>query len=113
MGEADMRKLVLLLAMVLCAPSNAEARHWRYYGYYNRDSDQNVQDDRSRSREWRAPEAGAYGGRGGGFGPTLEQLIRGCNQDAIDLQRWPLDSVARVVVPTEEQRDALEQVQRA
>ena len=103
-----MRKLLLFLAMILCAPANAEARHWRYYGYYNRDSDQNAADDRSRNRGGR--ETLPYSARGGGFGPTVEQLIRGCSQEALELQQWPFDSVARVVGPSEEQRGGLEQL---
>ncbi len=104
------RHVLPLLATILCASSIAEARHGRHYGYYRRGFDQNAEDDRSRDREWRAPGAGPVRGRVTGFGPTVEQLIRGCGQEAFELKNWPLESLAQIVGPDEGQRNALEQM---
>src|SRR5215813_6189362 len=68
-------------------------------------------DLRSRDRERRvtAPPAG----RVVGFGPTVEQLIRGCGQEVVELKNWPYDSLTQMVGMDEKQRDALAQMQSA
>jgi LTXXQ motif family protein len=104
------RHILPLLATILCASSIAEARHGRYYGYYRRGFERNAEDDRSRERDWRAPAAAPLRGRVTGFGPTVEQLIRGCGQEALELKNWPLESLAQTVGPDDGQRNALEQM---
>src|SRR5262249_41544003 len=105
------RQVLPLLAMMLCASSIAEARHWRYYGYYRRGYEQNAGDDRSRDRERRgtAPPAGPVVG----FGPTRERPTRGCGQEVVELKNWPYDSLTQMVGMDEKQRDALAQMQSA
>jgi hypothetical protein len=102
-------QLVLLLAMTLCAASNVEARRWRHYGYAERAAEQNTTDDQARNRALQRAAA-PQDARGSAFGPTVEQLLRGCNQEALDLANWPLQSVAQTVTPDDGQRDALEQM---
>jgi len=105
-------RLVLpVLATILCASSVAEARHWRYYGYYRRDYERNSEVDRGRDRELRG--AIVPRGRATGFGPTVEQLIRGCGQEVVELKNWPFDSLGQTVSLDDKQRDALGQMQGA
>src|SRR5215831_6653490 len=45
---------------------------------------------------------------GGGFGAAMDQLIRGCVQQATQLQNLPFDEITRIVAPNDTQRNALE-----
>jgi len=40
----------------------------------------------------------------------VQQLIRVCGQQGVELKSWPFDSIARIVRPDETQRSALEQL---
>jgi hypothetical protein len=93
-----------LCAAVLCASSNVEARRWRYYGQSEAAFDQNIQDNR-RQEQSRIPSAG--------FGGSVEQWLRGCNQEALELKAWPVESVAQIAGVDDGQRNALDQMQDA
>jgi hypothetical protein len=43
--------------------------------------------------------------------PTVDQLIRGCSQEAVELKNWPFDYLAQIVGPDEGQRNALQRMQ--
>jgi antitoxin component of RelBE/YafQ-DinJ toxin-antitoxin module len=45
---------------------------------------------------------------GGGFGVVVDRLIRGCVQQAAELQNLPFDEITRIVAPDDTQRAALE-----
>ena len=98
---------VLLLAISVCQASNAEAWERRYYSYdgrYYRQSQEARQDQDDNRARWRESER-----RGrGGFSGVVEQLIRSCGQRAVELRKWPFDSIAETVRPDETQRSALE-----
>jgi hypothetical protein len=106
------RLVLSMVVIVLCASSSAEARRWRRY-YSQPYIDQSVVNDRNRNadRESSIPSARPFRSQGPAFGATVEQLIRGCNQEAIELKNWPFDSLAQIVGPDENQRNALQQMQ--
>jgi LTXXQ motif family protein len=95
----------LLIAVVLGASSNAEARRWRFLNRYN--FDQNAPSEQNRNSGLRAS---SFNPQAVGFGAIVEQLIRGCIQESTELKTWPLDLVAQTVSPDEGQRNALEQM---
>jgi hypothetical protein len=45
---------------------------------------------------------------GGSFGAVIDRLIRGCVQQAAELQDLPFDEITRIVAPDDAQRGALE-----
>lgn len=45
---------------------------------------------------------------GGGFGAVIDRLIRGCVQQAAELQNLPFEEITRIVAPYDTQRGALE-----
>jgi hypothetical protein len=92
-----------MLVVTLCASSNAEARR---RGYYYRYFDQNAVGDRNQAGGLTASGAGSLPSRGAGFVPTVDQLIRGCGQEAVELKNWPFDYLAQIVGPDEGQRNA-------
>jgi len=100
---------VLLVAMVLWA-SHADARRWRHWGSYDRNSEQSATDDSNRNRETGASATAVPASRVTGFGPTIEQLIRGCSQEAVELANWPIDLLVKVVAPDDSQRGGIEQM---
>ena len=99
-----------IVVMVLCASSDAEARRWRYH-YYGRSFDQDAAANRSQERGSNASGAGSFRAQGTGFGPMMDQLIRGCSQEAVELKNWPFDYLAQIVGTDESQLNALQQMQ--
>jgi hypothetical protein len=97
-----------MLVVTLCASSDAEARR---RGYYYRYLDQNAVGDRNQAGGSTASGAGSLPSRGAGFVPTVDQLIRGCSQEAVELKNWPFDYLAQIVGPDEGQRNALQRMQ--
>jgi hypothetical protein len=49
--------------------------------------------------------------RAGDFGSAIEQTIRACDQQVVELEKIPLDAVTKIVKPAEDQPQALEQIQ--
>jgi hypothetical protein len=103
--------LVLTLSMCLVS-SSAEARkwwHWRHfyrvydYGDVARSGDFGRRDRVSEVVEMARARTG-----GGGFGAVIDRLIRGCVQQAAELQNLPFDEITRIVAPDDTQRSALE-----
>ena len=103
--------LVLTLSMCLVS-SSAEARkwwHWRHfyrvydYGDVARSGDFGRRDRVSEMVETARARTG-----GGSFGAVIDRLIRGCVQQAAELQNLPFDEITRIVVPDDKQRGALE-----
>jgi hypothetical protein len=88
--------LSLLLTINLCASSSSEARHRRHYGGAQ-SFEQNVANDRRPVGQLRASDAGLQHSQGGSFGATVEELIRGCSQEAIELKKRPFDFLAQVM----------------
>jgi hypothetical protein len=102
--------------MMLACTSAAKARSWRYYGYHwygHTWSNPNRGNDERRSDESapRAEDKSDLRNRAGDFGSAIERMIRACDQQVVELKKMPLDSVAQIVKPAEDQRQALEQIQ--
>jgi len=101
--------LVLTLSMCLVS-SSAEARRWRwryFYGVYDYGYMVRSGYDGRRDRVSEIVET-ARARTGGGFGAVIDRLIRGCAQQAAELQNLPFDEITRIVAPDDTQRSALE-----
>jgi hypothetical protein len=105
-------QLLFMLALSIClVSSSAEARKWRWrhfynvydYGYVIRPGDDGRRDRASEVVETVRARTG-----GGGFGAVIDRLIRGCVQQAAELQNLPFDEITRIVAPDDTQRGALE-----
>jgi hypothetical protein len=98
--------------------SGAEARYWRHYGFhwYGRawnssrpDSDQRQIEEQRSSVELRNEPRNQVSD----FGAAVEQMIRACDRQVVELKNMPLDGVAETVKPADHQRDALGQIRSA
>ena len=97
-------------------PLNAEARKWRWrhfhgaYGYSHMDRSEG---DGRRDGASEAVEGARGSTGGGGLSAVMDQLIRGCAQQAAQLQNLPFDKITRIVAPKDTQRNALEALRAA
>jgi hypothetical protein len=101
--------LVLTLSMCLVS-SSAEARRWRwrhFYGVYDYGDAARSGDFGRRDRVTEMVETARARTGGGGFGAVIDRLIRGCVQQAAELQNLPFDEITRIVAPDDTQRSAL------
>jgi hypothetical protein len=102
---------LLAVAVAAVSPSSAaEARHWRYYWHYHHGFHQAA--DEGRGQETTLPRVGNHRSRidVDGFGRGIEQMIRACAEQAVELKRIPFDLVSQTVQANDEQRSALERV---
>jgi hypothetical protein len=114
MSRTGILPALLAVALSLCLTSSAEARKlrwWQFYGYsYSVRSGDDTGDDnrraRARASEWVETARARTGG--GAFGAVIDRLVRGCLQQAAELQSWPFDTITRIVAPDDSQRGALE-----
>jgi hypothetical protein len=99
------RLFPLVTMMAITLTSAAEARHWRYNGYYGF-----YWPDRSTRRD-RAEEAAPHNSppvvQTSGFGLAVAHMIRACEEQSIELRKTPFDVISRTVRPTEHQQNAL------
>ena len=105
------RCLLCAIVMMLACPSAAKARSWRYYSYHwygHTWSNPNRGNDERRSDESapRAEDKSDLRNRAGDFGSAIERMIRACDEQVVELKKMPLDSVAQIVKPAEDQRIA-------
>ena len=103
--------LLVLTLSVWLVSSSAEARKWHwphFYGVYDYDYGYVVPsgDDDWRDRISEGLET-SRARTGGGFGAVIDRLIRGCVQQAAQLQNLPFDEITRIAVPDDTQRVAL------
>ena len=108
--------LLCAIVMMLACTSGAKARYWRYYGYHGYGhtwSNPNRGNDERRGDESapRAENKSDLSNRVGDFGSAIERMIRACDQQVVELKKMPLNAVTQIVKPTEDQRQALEQIQ--
>jgi hypothetical protein len=111
MSRTGVLPALLVLALSMCLTSSAEARKWRlwhFYGFYGHGYSVRSGDDGRRARAARAAEVARARTGGGAFGAVTDRLIRGCLQQAAELQSWPYDEITRIVAPDDAQRGALE-----
>ena len=107
--------LLCAIVMMLACTSGAKARYWRYYGYHGYGhtwSNPNRGNDERRGDESapRAEDKSDLSNRVGDFGSAIERMIRACAQQVVELKKMPLNAVTQIVNPTEDQRQALEQI---
>ena len=109
-----MLQTAIRCAVVFCTlaisylPSSTEARRRGYYQYYQR-FQQNAVNDVNREAGFSTPIINSS--RGIGFSPTVDQLIRGCGQEAMELKNWPFGYLSQVIGEDENQRNKLQQMQ--
>ena len=118
MRAYDCKVLLCATAIILsCVSSGAEARYWRHYGYhwYGRtwNGSHPNGDERQVEKQPHGTEPG-YDPRNqvGDFGAAIEHMIHACDRQVVELRNMPLDAVAGMVNPTQDQREALEQIRR-
>jgi hypothetical protein len=112
-------RILLCAAGIIFAymSSAAEARYWRHYGFHwyghawkssRPNSDQRVEEQRPSVELRNEPR-----NQVSDFGAAVEQMIRACDRQVVELKNMPLDGVAATVKPADRQRDALEQIRSA
>jgi hypothetical protein len=93
---------LLVLTLSISLASSTEARKWRW-NYDNSRGTPAVESAKtSRARR-----------DGGAFGAVIDRLVRGCLEQAAELQSWPFEAIARIAVPDGAQRRALEALRGA
>jgi hypothetical protein len=101
----------LVATMVISLATAAEARHWRYHGYYGF-----YWPDRS-IRQYRAEDTTPRNSppvvQTSGFGLAVAHMIRACEEQSIELRKMPFDVIARTVRPSEPQQNALDTIRTA
>ena len=116
MRAYDCKVLLCATALILVS-SAADARFWRHYGYHwhghgwtgsrsNGDEPQ-VEKQLPNTQPRNEPR------NEGDFNAAIQEMIDACDVQAQELRNMPLDGVAKMVNPTEQQHDALEQIRSA
>jgi hypothetical protein len=119
--------VLLVVTLILCLASSAEARkrrgHHHGYDYSAVFTDDNRRPTRGQNRDRRTegrstraldPAEVADANVGGGvFTAVIDGLVRACLQQATQFQRWPFEDIARIVVPDDRQRSALDELRNA
>ena len=115
--RASYWQVLLCAAALTIASSGADARSWRHYGYHWRGhgwtGSRSNDDDTHTERPSLSEQARDDPRTQGGFGAALQDMIDACNVQAQELRNMPLDGVAKIVNPTQQQSDALEQIRNA
>jgi hypothetical protein len=111
MRAYDCKVLWCATALILVS-SGADARYWRHYGYHWHG--QGWTGSRSNSDEPQVekqlPQARNEARNQGDFSAAIQEMIDACDGQVHELRNMPLDGVAKMVNPTEQQRDALAQI---
>jgi hypothetical protein len=111
MPEFGSRCLLCAIVMMLACTSAATARSWHHwYGHTWSNPNRGNNERRGDENAPRAEDKGDLRNRVGGFGSVIERMLRACDQQVVELKKLPLDSVAQIVQPTEDQRQALDQI---
>jgi LTXXQ motif family protein len=119
--------VLLVVTLILCLASSAEARkrrgHHRGYDYsavftddHRRPTRAQNRDRRTEGRSTPAAEPAAVANAnvsGGPFTGVIDALVRACLQQSAQFQSWPFEDIARIVVPDDRQRSALDELRRA
>lgn len=106
--------MVTVLVVGACLATSADARQRRSWQWTEPSSaaPQSPSDAQSENNERRSREAdySARFRRSGGLGAVIDQIVRGCAQQGLELANWPFGTIAKVVAPDEGQSAALEQL---
>ena len=118
MRAYDCKVLLCATAIIgACVSSGTEARYWRHYGYhwYGRSWNGSRPNSNERLVESQLPrtQPGNEPHNQSDFSGGIEEMIHACEVQVHELRNMPLDGVAEMVKPTEQQRDALEQIRAA
>jgi hypothetical protein len=118
MRAYDCKVLLCATAIIVsCVSSGAEARYWRHYGYhwYGRSLNgfRPNGDERPVEKQLPSTEPRNEPCNQGDFSAAIEQMIHACDVQVHELKNMPLDGVAEMIKPSEQQRDALEQIRSA
>jgi hypothetical protein len=87
----------LAAGLTVCLWSVAEARHWHYYDHQVSHGSK-VQDRQRKAMT---------------FATAVDEMIRACREEAVDLETTPLDLVLQAVQLTDKQRTILQKVPSA
>jgi hypothetical protein len=97
-----------VMMMVITLASAADARHWRYNGYYGFYwKDHSIRQDRAKEA---APRNSPPVVQTSGFGLAVAHMIRACEEQSIGLRKTPFDVISRTVRPSERQQNALDTI---
>jgi hypothetical protein len=101
------RLFPVVAVMAISLASTAEARHWRYRGYYGFYwPDRDVRRDRTEEAAPRNSPPVVPSG----FGLAVGRMIRACEEQSVELRKTPFDGISRTVRPSENQQNALEMI---
>ena len=102
------RQFFLVTMMVITLASAADARHWRYNGYYGFYwPSRNIRPDRA---EEATPGNRPPVVQTSGFGLAVAHMIRACEDQSIGLRKTQFDVISRTVRPSERQQNALDTI---
>jgi hypothetical protein len=118
MRAYDSKVLLCATAIIVAGVSSgAEARYWRHYGYhwYGRSWNGFRPNGNERQIENQLPrtQPGNEPRNRSDFSGAIEEMIYACDVQVQELRNMPLDGVAEMVKPTEQQRDSLDQIRTA
>ena len=111
--------LLALLVAGACLATGAEARHRRSWKWTEptsvaiRSPTDATMDNERGPREPHLIASPARFRSVGGIGLVIDRLIRGCQQQSIELANWPFGTIANVVAPDQDQSAALDQLRLA
>ena len=112
--RASYCQVLLCATALIIVSSGADARYWRHYGYHwygHGWSGSRSNGDEPRAEKPSLNEQVRNDPRTqGDFGAALQAMIDVCNVQAQELRNMPLDGVAKIVNPTEQQSDAIEEI---
>jgi hypothetical protein len=114
---------ILVVSVAILAPaSEAQARHWGYWGSFGfwgqrqyegrhfRSSANEGETDDPNARGHSPSRYRGFNDRASPLGAAVADLIKACVEGSEELQHWPNDSTAKIIAPDEGQRGPLEQL---
>jgi len=105
------RLFPVVAVMAISLASTAEARHWRYRGYYGFYwPDRSMRRDRAEEPRNSPPPPLV---QASGFGLAVAHMIRACEEQSVELRKTPFDVISRTVRPSERQQNALDTIRSA
>jgi hypothetical protein len=111
--------LLALLVAGACLATSAEARHRRSWKWTEptsvaiRSPTDATMDNERGPREPHLIASPARFRSARGISLVIDRLIRGCQQQSIELANWPFGTIANVVAPDQDQSAALDQLRLA
>jgi hypothetical protein len=88
--------------------SSAQAQFWFSWHSHHRSSSSRRTDSAKRDRD--LPAGATQSDGRGTIGPLVEQLIRDCNREVIELKNLPGEGIAQTISPDDKQAEALKNI---